>query len=162
MDGVLAPDVCNEDDTTGAEHDSWRTISCERECSRGDRLIKLSIIDFKSFGIGSLGWEDDIVGLVEKKHGNRKFSISFECETLKVDKAAEEHISNLCGVPPYKPNKKLNHPILMNQTKIWIIKTWMGISHPCMTVKQTQRTRGGWLALVLLPPYVAFEASEKA
>uniref|UniRef100_A0A0E0KBG9 Uncharacterized protein n=1 Tax=Oryza punctata TaxID=4537 RepID=A0A0E0KBG9_ORYPU len=79
MDGVLAPDVCNEDDTTGAEHDSWRTISCERECSRGDRLIKLSIIDFK-------------------KHGNRKFSISFECETLKVDKAAEEHISK------YMPN----------------------------------------------------------
>uniref|UniRef100_A0A0E0KBH0 Uncharacterized protein n=1 Tax=Oryza punctata TaxID=4537 RepID=A0A0E0KBH0_ORYPU len=44
------------------------------------------------------GWEDDIVGLVEKKHGNRKFSISFECETLKVDKAAEEHISK------YMPN----------------------------------------------------------
>lgn len=45
-------------------------------------------------------WEDDIVGLVEKKHGNRKFSLSFECETLKADKAAEEHISK------YMPNLK--------------------------------------------------------
>uniref|UniRef100_I1P8S0 Uncharacterized protein n=1 Tax=Oryza glaberrima TaxID=4538 RepID=I1P8S0_ORYGL len=96
-------------------------ISCERECSRGEdyRLIKLSIIDFKNKhekvvvvecrghdaarlqNIDHLhGWEDDIVGLVEKKHGNRKFSLSFECETLKADKAAEEHISK------YMPNLK--------------------------------------------------------
>uniref|UniRef100_A0A0D3FFA0 Uncharacterized protein n=1 Tax=Oryza barthii TaxID=65489 RepID=A0A0D3FFA0_9ORYZ len=95
-------------------------ISCERECSRGEdyRLIKLSIIDFKNKhekvvvvecrghdaarlqNIDHLhGWEDDIVGLVEKKHGNRKFSL-FECETLKADKAAEEHISK------YMPNLK--------------------------------------------------------
>lgn len=98
-------------------------ISCERECSRGEdyRLIKLSIIDFKSKtekvvvvecrghdaarlqNIDHLhGWEDDVVGLVEKKHGSRKVLISFECETLKADKAAEEHISkympNLCGM----------------------------------------------------------------
>uniref|UniRef100_A0A0D9VS32 Uncharacterized protein n=1 Tax=Leersia perrieri TaxID=77586 RepID=A0A0D9VS32_9ORYZ len=94
-------------------------ISCERECSRGEdyRLIKLSIIDFKNKrdkvvvvecrghdaarlqNIDHLhGWEDDIVGLVEKKHGNRKFSLSFECETLKADKAAEKHISK------YMPN----------------------------------------------------------
>uniref|UniRef100_A0A0E0KAC4 methionine--tRNA ligase n=1 Tax=Oryza punctata TaxID=4537 RepID=A0A0E0KAC4_ORYPU len=94
-------------------------ISCERECSRGEdyRLIKLSIIDFKNKrekvvvvecrghdaarlqNIDHLhGWEDDIVGLVEKKHGNQKFSLSFECETLKADKAAEEHISK------YMPN----------------------------------------------------------
>ncbi|GJN30934.1 hypothetical protein PR202_gb19281 [Eleusine coracana subsp. coracana] len=47
-------------------------------------------------------WEEDIVGLVEKKHGNRKVLLSFECETLKADKDAEEHITkympNLCGL----------------------------------------------------------------
>ncbi|XP_062210644.1 uncharacterized protein LOC133912087 [Phragmites australis] len=98
-------------------------ISCERECSRGEdyRLIKLTIIDFKSKrekvlvvecrghdaarlqNIDHLhGWEDDIVGLVENKHGNQKVLLSFECETLKADKDAEEHIikymPNLCGL----------------------------------------------------------------
>ncbi|CAL4938595.1 unnamed protein product [Urochloa decumbens] len=88
-------------------------ISCERECSRGEdyRLIKLTIIDFKSKrekvlvvecrghdaarlqNIDHLhGWEDDIVGLVEKEHGNQKVLLSFECETLKADKDAEDHI----------------------------------------------------------------------
>ena len=37
-------------------------------------------------------WEDDIVGLVEKEHGNQKVLLSFECETLKADKDAEDHI----------------------------------------------------------------------
>lgn len=37
-------------------------------------------------------WEKDVVGMVEEKHGKNKISISFECETLKADKAAEEHI----------------------------------------------------------------------
>uniref|UniRef100_A0ACD5TW56 Uncharacterized protein n=1 Tax=Avena sativa TaxID=4498 RepID=A0ACD5TW56_AVESA len=98
-------------------------IPCERECSRGDdyRLIKLSIINFKRKtekvvvvecrghdaarlqNVDHLhGWEDDIVGLVQKKHGNKKVLVSFVCETLKADKAAEEHISkympNLCGL----------------------------------------------------------------
>ncbi|CAN6295711.1 unnamed protein product, partial [Urochloa humidicola] len=88
-------------------------ISCERECSRGEdyRLIKLTIIDFKSKrekvlvvecrghdaarlqNIDHLhGWEDDIVGLVEKEHGNQKVLLSFECETLKADKDTEDHI----------------------------------------------------------------------
>uniref|UniRef100_A0ACD5X029 Uncharacterized protein n=1 Tax=Avena sativa TaxID=4498 RepID=A0ACD5X029_AVESA len=100
-----------------------RAIPCERECSRGDdyRLIKLSIINFKRKtekvvvvecrghdaarlqNVDHLhGWEDDIVGLVQKKHGNKKVLVSFVCETLKADKAAEEHISkympNLCGL----------------------------------------------------------------
>lgn len=47
-------------------------------------------------------WEDDIVGLVEKDHGNQKVLLSFECETLKADKDAEDHIAkympNLCGL----------------------------------------------------------------
>ncbi|KAJ1297891.1 hypothetical protein BS78_01G412600 [Paspalum vaginatum] len=94
-------------------------ISCERECSRGEdyRLIKLAIIDFKSKrekvlvvecrghdaarlqNIDHLhGWEDDIVGLVEKEHGNQKVLFSFECETLKADKDAEDHIAK------YMPN----------------------------------------------------------
>ncbi|KAG6735803.1 hypothetical protein POTOM_061534 [Populus tomentosa] len=38
------------------------------------------------------GWEKDIVGMVEEKHGKKKIHVSFECETLKADKAAEDHI----------------------------------------------------------------------
>ncbi|KAH0869914.1 hypothetical protein HID58_076936 [Brassica napus] len=38
------------------------------------------------------GWEEDVIGLVEQKHRKKKVSVSFECETLKADKAAEDHI----------------------------------------------------------------------
>ncbi|GFP95247.1 hypothetical protein PHJA_001669100 [Phtheirospermum japonicum] len=31
--------------------------------------------------------------MLEEKHGKSKVSVSFECVTLKADKAAEEHIS---------------------------------------------------------------------
>lgn len=37
-------------------------------------------------------WEEDVIGLVEQKHGKKKVSVSFECETLKAEKAAEDHI----------------------------------------------------------------------
>lgn len=37
-------------------------------------------------------WEKDTVGIVEQKHGKNKIVVSFECETLKADKAAEDHI----------------------------------------------------------------------
>lgn len=37
-------------------------------------------------------WEKDIVGMVEEKHGKHKISVSFDCETLKAEKAAEDHI----------------------------------------------------------------------
>ena len=37
-------------------------------------------------------WEMDVVGMVEQKHGKNKIVVSFECETLKADKAAEDHI----------------------------------------------------------------------
>lgn len=30
--------------------------------------------------------------MVEQKDGKKKISVSFECETLKADKAAEDHI----------------------------------------------------------------------
>ncbi|KAG5527608.1 hypothetical protein RHGRI_028505 [Rhododendron griersonianum] len=38
------------------------------------------------------GWEKDVVGMVEQEHGKSKILVSFECETLKAEKEAEEHI----------------------------------------------------------------------
>ncbi|KAK9114620.1 hypothetical protein Syun_021417 [Stephania yunnanensis] len=38
------------------------------------------------------GWDEDVSGMVEQKHGKHKVSVSFECETLKAGKAAEDHI----------------------------------------------------------------------
>ncbi|XP_008785951.2 uncharacterized protein LOC103704452 [Phoenix dactylifera] len=94
-------------------------LSCERECSRGEdyRLIKLSIIDYASKrervvvvecrghdaarlqNIDHVhGWENDVVDMVEQKHGKQKISVSFNCETLKAENAAEEHIRK------YMPN----------------------------------------------------------
>ncbi|GLT36229.1 hypothetical protein SLA2020_106220 [Shorea laevis] len=88
-------------------------LVCERECSRGEdyRLIKLTITDFNSKKEQTVvveckghdaarfhnidhahGWEKDIVGLVEQKQEKKKILISFECETLKADNAAEDHI----------------------------------------------------------------------
>lgn len=37
-------------------------------------------------------WQKDVVGMLEEKRENDQVSVSFECETLKADKAAEEHI----------------------------------------------------------------------
>lgn len=99
-------------------------LSCERECSRGEdyRLIKLSIIDYsrkkeqvvvvECRGHDAArfqnvdhahGWEEDVIGMVQEiKHGNQDISVSFVCETLKSDSAAEEHLKkympNLAGV----------------------------------------------------------------
>ncbi|KAJ3669815.1 hypothetical protein LUZ60_010139 [Juncus effusus] len=94
-------------------------ISCERECSRGEdyRLIKLSIIDYsskrekvvvvecKGHDAARLqnvdhvhGWEEDIIGMVEKENKKENILISFECETLKAENAAEDHIRK------YMPN----------------------------------------------------------
>ncbi|CAN0892460.1 hypothetical protein LINGRAHAP2_LOCUS17550 [Linum grandiflorum] len=88
-------------------------VACERECSRGEdyRLIKLTIIDYnrkkeqdvvvecRGHDAARLcnvdhahGWEKEIVGMVEELHGKNKVQVSFECETLKADKAAEDHI----------------------------------------------------------------------
>eukprot|EP00262_Sarcandra_glabra_P016696 TRINITY_DN5526_c0_g1_i1.p1 TRINITY_DN5526_c0_g1~~TRINITY_DN5526_c0_g1_i1.p1 ORF type:complete len:202 (-),score=40.80 TRINITY_DN5526_c0_g1_i1:43-648(-) len=88
-------------------------LTCERECSRGEdyRLIKLTIIDYSSkrervviveckghdaarfHNIDHAhGWENDVVGMVEQKHGKHEIMVSFECEMLKAEKAAEEHI----------------------------------------------------------------------
>ncbi|KAF8399558.1 hypothetical protein HHK36_015425 [Tetracentron sinense] len=88
-------------------------LACERECSRGEdhRLIKLTIIDYnrkkervvivecrghdaaRFHNIDHAhGWEMDVVGMVEQKHGKNKMAVSFECEMLKADKAAEDHI----------------------------------------------------------------------
>ncbi|XP_048230147.1 uncharacterized protein LOC8258245 isoform X1 [Ricinus communis] len=88
-------------------------LACERECSRGEdyRLIKLTIIDYNSGKEQAVvvecrghdaarfhnidhahGWEKDVVAMAEEKHGKKKIFVSFVCETLKADKAAEEHI----------------------------------------------------------------------
>ncbi|KAL0692523.1 hypothetical protein Bca4012_059703 [Brassica carinata] len=96
---------------TGPEDDIQ--LACETECSRGEdyRLMKLTIIDYnrkkeqtvvvecKGHDAARIndvehahGWEEDVIGLVEEKHGKKKVSVSFECETLKADQAAEDHI----------------------------------------------------------------------
>ncbi|CAL1362237.1 unnamed protein product [Linum trigynum] len=89
-------------------------VACERECSRGEdyRLIKLTIIDYNSKKEQDVmvecrghdaarlsnidhahGWGKDVAGMVEDKHGKQsKVSVSFECETLKADEAAADHI----------------------------------------------------------------------
>lgn len=88
-------------------------LACERECSRGEdyRLIKLTIIDYNSKREQDIvvecrghdaarfnnvthahGWENDVVGMVEKKDAKNKVLVSFECEKLKAEKAAEDHI----------------------------------------------------------------------
>lgn len=55
-----------------------------------------------------------MIGLVEEKHGKKKISVSFECETLKADQAAEDHIrqfmpklAGLDAVSTYKSNSLL-------------------------------------------------------
>ncbi|XP_050383189.1 uncharacterized protein LOC126799972 isoform X1 [Argentina anserina] len=89
-------------------------LACEKECSRGEdyRLIKLAIIDYNkkkekvvvvecrghdAARLNSIdhahGWEKDVVDLVDEQHGKNKIMVSFNCETLKSDEAAEEHIS---------------------------------------------------------------------
>ncbi|XP_022857947.1 uncharacterized protein LOC111378902 [Olea europaea var. sylvestris] len=88
-------------------------LDCERECSRGEdyRLIKLTVTDYNSKKERNVvvecrghdaakiskiehahGWQKDVVGMLEEKRENDQVSVSFECETLKADKAAEEHI----------------------------------------------------------------------
>ncbi|XP_021770002.1 uncharacterized protein LOC110734237 isoform X2 [Chenopodium quinoa] len=80
-------------------------LACERECSRGDdyRLIKLNIVDFANAkdmmpqGLRMLNmymdsWGKDITNEVEQKQIKSKIVVSFECEALKADKAAEDHI----------------------------------------------------------------------
>ncbi|KAL2552261.1 hypothetical protein Fot_05880 [Forsythia ovata] len=79
-------------------------LACERECSRGEdyRLIKLTVTDYNSAEDMMLrryvkstmltGWQKDVVGMLEEKHPKDRVSVSFECETLKAENAAEEHI----------------------------------------------------------------------
>ena len=41
-----------------------------------------------------VSWEKDVVGMIEEKHGKNKIMVSFDCETLKAEKAAEDHIKH--------------------------------------------------------------------
>ncbi|XP_059073061.1 uncharacterized protein LOC131076211 isoform X2 [Cryptomeria japonica] len=92
-----------------------KEIACQRECSRGEdyRLIKLTIFDYSSKKEIDVmveckgqdaarfqnvdhvhGWEEDVVSMVAKnKEKNNELFISFECETLKAEKDAEDHIN---------------------------------------------------------------------
>ncbi|MED6195786.1 hypothetical protein PIB30_041280 [Stylosanthes scabra] len=38
------------------------------------------------------GWEKDVTGMVGQNNGKKRILVSFECQTLKADKAAEDHI----------------------------------------------------------------------
>ncbi|GAB2299263.1 hypothetical protein Dimus_033333 [Dionaea muscipula] len=88
-------------------------LACERECSRGEdyRLIKLTIIDYNRKKESNVvveckghdaarfhsidhahGWENEVVKEVEQEHQKNKICVSFECEKLKAEKAAEDHI----------------------------------------------------------------------
>ncbi|KAK6155037.1 hypothetical protein DH2020_009285 [Rehmannia glutinosa] len=88
-------------------------LECERECSRGEdyRLIRLTVTDYNSKSERDVvveckghdaakicntdhahGWQKDVVGMLEEKHGKHKISVSFECETLKAEEAAEDHL----------------------------------------------------------------------
>lgn len=37
-------------------------------------------------------WDEDVVGMIEQKDAKNKILVSFECQTLKAEKAAEDHI----------------------------------------------------------------------
>ncbi|ERM99889.1 hypothetical protein AMTRI_Chr10g225350 [Amborella trichopoda] len=88
-------------------------LACERECSRGEdyRLIKLTFSDYLTKKEKEVivecrghdaarfrnvdhahGWEEDVIGIVEKKEEKDEISVYFDCETLKSDEAAEDHI----------------------------------------------------------------------
>ena len=38
------------------------------------------------------GWEKDVTGMVGQNNGKKRIMVFFECQTLKADKAAEDHI----------------------------------------------------------------------
>ncbi|KAL8142633.1 hypothetical protein V2J09_015665 [Rumex salicifolius] len=88
-------------------------LQCDRECSRGEdyRLIKLTITDFirkrerdvvvecKGHDAARIrnvdhahGWEEEVMDTVAHKHGKTQILVTFDCETLKAEKAAEDHI----------------------------------------------------------------------
>ncbi|KAG0609388.1 hypothetical protein M758_8G180500 [Ceratodon purpureus] len=90
-------------------------IACERECSRGEdyRLLNLTIINFKTKKETTVvverkgedaarlsttcdlhGWDEEVVVEANKRHrsGDASPVITFECETLKADTEAEDHI----------------------------------------------------------------------
>ncbi|KAH0969019.1 hypothetical protein GBA52_029118 [Prunus armeniaca] len=71
-------------------------LACEKECSRGEdyRLIKLEIIDYSN---GTLPFYNAVGRRMlwiwlKNSMGRTSFLVSFNCETLKSDKAAEDHI----------------------------------------------------------------------
>ncbi|KAL6551593.1 hypothetical protein OROGR_007747 [Orobanche gracilis] len=66
-------------------YDSRKERDVVVEC-RGHDAAKICTTDHAH------GWQNDVVGMLEEKHGKSKVSVSFECETLKAEKAAEDHL----------------------------------------------------------------------
>ncbi|KAL5987664.1 hypothetical protein ACLOJK_035414 [Asimina triloba] len=103
-------------------HDAARFHSID--CAHGQNLMEgFFFMDLEMVGRGTIArciegllptasesirknptihWENEIVSMVEGKHGKQKISVTFECETLKSENAAEEHIKqflpNLVGL----------------------------------------------------------------
>ena len=65
-------------------------ISCQYSSSL-HVMMWISIHILCSYLLGGR-WEKDVVGMVEQKDGKNKIFVSFVCETLKAEKAAEDHI----------------------------------------------------------------------
>ncbi|KAI3910308.1 hypothetical protein MKW92_030304 [Papaver armeniacum] len=126
-------------------------LACEMECSRGEdyRLIKLTIIDYirkkervvvvecRGHDAARLrnvdqahGWEKDVIGMVEKKNVEHKISVSFDCETLKADKAAEDHIRQ------FMPNLVGLEDVVVNVGKMTIA----GLNFEAENVKLEEET----------------------
>ncbi|KAI3883088.1 hypothetical protein MKX03_022652 [Papaver bracteatum] len=126
-------------------------LACEMECSRGEdyRLIKLTIIDYirkkervvvvecRGHDAARLrnvdqahGWEKDVIGMVEKKNVEHKVSVSFDCETLKADKAAEDHIRQ------FMPNLVGLEDVVVNVGKMTIA----GLNFDAENVKLEEET----------------------
>ncbi|KAI3976768.1 hypothetical protein MKX01_008626 [Papaver californicum] len=126
-------------------------LACEMECSRGEdyRLIKLKIIDyimkkervvvvecrghdaarFRNIDQAH-GWEKDVIGMVEKQNAEHEISVSFDCETLKADKAAEDHIRQ------FMPNLVGLEDVVVNVGKMTIA----GLNFEAEIVKHEEET----------------------
>ena len=65
-------------------------ISCQYSSSL-HVMMWISIHILCSYLFGGR-WEKDVVGMVEQKDGKNKIFVSFVCETLKAEQAAEDHI----------------------------------------------------------------------
>ncbi|KAL0658263.1 hypothetical protein Bca4012_078848 [Brassica carinata] len=87
--------VCYGLHGTGASKENW-LVRLSAAASKKEQTVVVECKGHDAARINNVehahGWEEDVIGLVEQKHRKKKVSVSFECETLKADKAAEDHI----------------------------------------------------------------------